>query len=133
MRKLVSAILLLAGSCFAQVPFSPGNPPANQPASNVNALKGEISGQVLDSATGQPLKKAWVTARQAERGGRNGATAVTDQEGHFRLKDLDAGRFILSAQRNGYVSQSYGQKTPATRERRSPSMPDRRLPISLFA
>lgn len=76
-----------------------------------NAPKGQISGQVLDSSTGQPLRKAWVTARQSERGGRNGSTTVTDAQGSFLLKDLEAGRYILSVQRNGYVSQVYGQKS----------------------
>jgi len=56
------------------------------------------------------LKKTWVTARTQERGGRNGSTTVTDAQGHFVLKDLDAGRYILVAQRNGYVNQTYGQK-----------------------
>ena len=80
-------------------------------APKTTTQKGQISGQVLDSSTGQPLKKAWVTARQAERGGRSGSTAVTDAQGNFLLKDLDAGRYVLSVQRNGYVSQVYGQKS----------------------
>ncbi|HWC15406.1 MAG TPA: carboxypeptidase-like regulatory domain-containing protein [Terriglobales bacterium] len=69
-----------------------------------------MAGQVVDSNTGLPLKKAWVTARQAERGGRSGSTAVTDSEGRFLLQNLDAGRYVLSVQRNGYVSQAYGQR-----------------------
>ena len=79
-------------------------------AGKANAQKGQISGQVLDSSSGQPLKKAWITARQTERGNRNGSTTVTDAQGNFVLKDLDAGRYVLSVQRNGYVGQVYGQK-----------------------
>jgi protocatechuate 3,4-dioxygenase beta subunit len=106
MCKSVLVTLLLAAGCFAQV-----QPPAVSNASGTKVdAKAEISGQVVDSGTGQPLKKAWVTARQAERGGRSGSTAVTDAEGRFLLKDLDPGRYVLSAQRNGYVNQSYGQK-----------------------
>src|SRR5437868_3897722 len=108
MGKSIAIILVLAAACFAQV--QPSSNPSNAPGTKADVLKSEISGQVVDSGTGQPLKKAWVTARQAERGGRSGSTAVTDAEGHFLLKDLDAGRYVLSAQRNGYVSQSYGQK-----------------------
>jgi hypothetical protein len=104
MRKIVLITLVLATGCLAQVQ------PPNAPQGKADVAKAQISGQVVDSGTGQPLKKAWVTARQTERGGRGGSTAVTDAEGHFVLKDLDAGRYVLSAQRNGYVSQSYGQK-----------------------
>lgn len=98
---------VLCASCLGQE--QPAAPSAE--AAKTNAPKGQISGQVLDSSTGQPLKKAWVTARQAERGGRSGSTTVTDAQGNFLLKDLDAGRYVLSVQRNGYVSQVYGQKS----------------------
>jgi protocatechuate 3,4-dioxygenase beta subunit len=107
MRNIVPITLMLAAGCIAQVQ------PSNTRPTKADAAKAEIAGQVVDSGTGQPLKKAWVTARQAQRGGRAGSTAVTDAEGHFVLKDLDAGRYVLSAQRNGYVSQSYGQKNAA--------------------
>ncbi len=100
-------VVLCAATCFSQeqLPNLTGGAP------KANAQKGQISGQVLDSGTGQPLKKAWVTARQTERGSRGGSTAVTDAQGNFLLKDLDAGRYILSVQRNGYVSQVYGQRS----------------------
>ncbi|PYY19841.1 MAG: hypothetical protein DMG60_02540 [Acidobacteria bacterium] len=111
MRRVLVPILLAGLNCYAQIQAAgapPNSPPKGQ-ASTANA-KAEISGQVLDAATGQPLKKTWVTARVLEKGGRSGSTAVTDAEGHFLLKDLDAGRYILMAQRNGYVPQTYGQK-----------------------
>lgn len=107
MLKTIAFLCLSFGICLAQDQLQT----ASGAAPKTNAQKGQISGQVLDSGTGQPLKKAWVTARQAERGERNGTTAVTDAQGNFLLKDLDAGRYILSVQRNGYVSQTYGQKS----------------------
>jgi len=110
MLRTFVTILLAGVACYGQVQTAgaPSNSTANQSAAA--GAKAEISGQVFDSANGQPLKKTWVTARTLERGGRTGSTTVTDAQGHFVLKDLDAGRYILVAQRNGYVNQTYGQK-----------------------
>src|SRR5690349_6952106 len=104
---IVALSAVLCASCLGQ----DQSPALSGGAAKTNAQKGQISGQVLDSSTGQPLKKAWVTARQAERGGRSGSTTVTDAQGSFLLKDLEAGRYVISVQRNGYVSQVYGQKS----------------------
>jgi len=111
MYKAFCLILVLPLVCVVQVqPPAAPNPTVNSQDTNANTQKAEILGQVFDATTGQPLKKAWVTARSADRGGRGGSTAVTNAEGRFVLRDLDAGRYLLSSQRNGYVSQSYGQK-----------------------
>jgi len=110
MRRVLVAILLAGVGCYgqAQSAGAPGNSTVNQ--STANGPKAEISGQVLEAATGEPLKKAWVTARILEKGGRSGSTAVTDAQGHFLVRDLDPGRYMLGAQRNGYVTQMYGQR-----------------------
>lgn len=111
MHRVLALVLLtgVAGSAQLQSSGVPSNSTANTQAAPA-AVKAEISGMVLDAASGQPLKKAWVTARVLEKGGRSGSTTVTDAQGHFVLRDLDAGRYILAAQRNGYVNQTYGQK-----------------------
>src|SRR5690348_5985317 len=111
MLRTFVTILLAGVGCYSQVQTAgtPSNSTGSQSAAA--GAKAEISGQVFDSANRQPLKKTWVTARTLERGGgRGGSTTVTDAQGHFVLKDLDAGRYILVAQRNGYVNQTYGQK-----------------------
>src|SRR5436309_1395834 len=118
MFKFLSIFLILANGCVAQVAGGVATAGGgdrnrtNAPAMDPNAPKAEISGQVLDSGNGQPLKKAWITARLLERNGRNASTVATDAQGHFLIKELDAGRYILSAQRNGYVAQTYGAKNP---------------------
>jgi protocatechuate 3,4-dioxygenase beta subunit len=109
MFKLALILLLLPVGSFGQNE-SPATSPNGAPT-KTNAQKAEITGQVIDSGTGQPLKKAWVSARQSERSrGRGGSTSVTDAQGHFLLKDLDAGQYTLSVQRTGYVNQVYGQR-----------------------
>jgi len=70
-----------------------------------------IQGVVIKAGTGEPLHKATVEAYPS--GGRSeGNSAVTDAMGRFELKGLAPGRYDLSAQRNGFVTQEYGQRTP---------------------
>ena len=108
MRATIALILLVFSTCFTHGQGTSGAPRGVAPQSDEQ--KSQIAGQVLDSGTGQPLKKAWVTARQMDRGRRSASTAVTDSEGRFLLQNLEAGQYSLSAQRNGYVSQAYGQR-----------------------
>jgi hypothetical protein len=53
MYKIAVTLLLLAISSFAQ----DQGPAATATSAKSNAQKAEIAGQVIDSATGQPLKK----------------------------------------------------------------------------
>ncbi|HMD85492.1 MAG TPA: carboxypeptidase-like regulatory domain-containing protein [Terriglobia bacterium] len=70
-----------------------------------------IQGVVVKAGTGEPLHKAIVEAQPS--GGRSeGFSAVTDAMGRFELKGLAPGRYDLSAERNGFVTQQYGQRTP---------------------
>ncbi len=72
--------------------------------------KGTIEGLVVSARTGQPLRKAGVSLRQAE--GREPPYATsTDASGHFILKDIGPGQYRLWVHRNGYVRQEYGQRT----------------------
>jgi hypothetical protein len=71
---------------------------------------GVISGIVMNDKTGQPVRRALVTASSTEAGVRT--TAVTDETGTFAIKELPAGRFYLGAMRPGFVSANYGAKRP---------------------
>src|SRR5690349_1507284 len=82
MPKIIAIILLLVGGCFTQDQATSGTIAV---PSKADGQKSQIAGQVLDSGTGQPLKKAWVTARQMDRGRRSASSAVTDSEGRFVL------------------------------------------------
>src|SRR5207247_8425645 len=42
-------------------------------------------------------------------------TAKTNSEGEYEFKEVKPGRYHLWANRNGYVSQTYGQKSSDTR------------------
>jgi protocatechuate 3,4-dioxygenase beta subunit len=67
-----------------------------------------VEGTVSNRNTGQPLPKARVNLRSVENGGR-AYSATTGADGRFQLKDVEAGRYRLSATRAGYVVQEYGQ------------------------
>jgi hypothetical protein len=74
---------------------------------------GVIEGQVLNLSTGAPLKKTIV--RLVGVGARQGAMPTmankeTDDQGHFVFSGLEAGRYQLSAERQGFLRQNYGAR-----------------------
>ncbi|MGA2443369.1 MAG: carboxypeptidase-like regulatory domain-containing protein [Tepidisphaeraceae bacterium] len=70
-----------------------------------------VQGVVVNASGGEFLRKAVVTLCMA--GTSNHCTgAVTDATGQFEIRGIFPGRFELSATRNGYIEQPYGQRTP---------------------
>ncbi len=108
-----SALLLalLCAPVFGQVGFAPASAPANQPEVPKPEVKPEdkcsIEGTVVNALTGEPLKKAQLHLRAI--GQQDGVSygTTTDAAGHFLMDDVDPGRYSLSADRNGFVTQSY--------------------------
>jgi protocatechuate 3,4-dioxygenase beta subunit len=80
-------------------------PRASAQSAAETASKGSIQGTVVDSKTGQPLKGAEVFLRGTPGGNRGEPNSATsDGEGHFSFGGLAAGRYRLSASRNGYLA-----------------------------
>lgn len=89
-----------------------------------------LEGVVVNALTGEPLRKATVTARGANSGGgppqmmtmpdgsmmpgaqEGPATAVTGQDGKFVLEDVVPGRYTLVASRTGFVNGQWGARSP---------------------
>lgn len=68
-----------------------------------------IEGQVINAITGEPLKKAnLMLMRTDSPGSRYGA--VSDAGGKFSIHDIDPGKYRLTAERNGFVRQSYNAR-----------------------
>ena len=72
---------------------------------------GVIRGTVAAADGESPLAKATVSLRKS--GSRRGAgerTARSDDRGQYEFRDLEAGKYLLSVTRNGFLPQDYGQK-----------------------
>lgn len=113
--------LLLSSALYAQAP----------PA------KAVISGTVVRATTADPLSRATLTLMRVNMpspnaGGRGGgpqnpqgqqappaqvqqpqppATVMTDAQGKFEFKDVEPGSYRLTAARNGFARQEYGQRS----------------------
>ena len=107
---LAPVILLLA---FRQNSIAQVVPPGEQGASPQAADKpGAIKGRVVAADTGAGLRRARVMLRGSEsRPGTNPQTSQTNENGEYEIKDVKPGRYTLMVMRNGYVSQTYGQKS----------------------
>ncbi len=128
MRALsVSGIVFaLAAAVGAQQASQPGQPTSGQrpstgtqqpardtPAQTKDAVPtptGRITGRVVASDNGHPVKRARVFVTAAELPGGRGM--LTDDSGVFDLPELPAGRYTLTVSKSGFVSLSYGQRRP---------------------
>lgn len=72
-----------------------------------------IEGRVLRAGSGDPIRKVQLTLVREQGRPSNSNFAVTDDSGRFSFTGLDPGRYQLSADRNGYVRQQYGQRGQA--------------------
>ena len=100
MKSLV-ALVAVALSAFAQ----PKQLPRAAAAAKAQSGTGRIEGQVLADANGAGLRRARVILRPLEAG--NAAVGVeTDDRGRFEMRDIPAGTYTLTAQRDGYLASS---------------------------
>ena len=66
-----------------------------------------LRGYVVAADTGNPIRRAQV---RVSGGGIGTRLATTDAQGRYEVRDLPAGRYVLSAAKGGFVSLQYGQK-----------------------
>ena len=69
---------------------------------------GSVTGQVVSSTTGEPLRKVSLTLRPQGRGG-SAAAATSDASGNFKFNTVDVGTYTLTGERPGYVRAAYGE------------------------
>src|ERR1700733_4865981 len=94
--------LLLALSAYAQKSSKPSKEESCS-----------VSGIVVKMADSAPLRKARVVLRSVDDPKRT-MVSVTDSEGHFAMKDVEAGPYRLNVSRVGFVTDEYGQRKPGT-------------------
>ena len=96
MRATFLALLFLVSASSA----------AESQATDDSQNKGSIQGTVVDAKSGQALKGAEVSLRVFASGNRGEPnSSVSDSEGRFSFNNLAAGRYRLTASRNGYVGR----------------------------
>ncbi|HWW86440.1 MAG TPA: carboxypeptidase-like regulatory domain-containing protein [Vicinamibacterales bacterium] len=125
MRRVPSCLaaialsVLMTRSGLTQIPVSspgaaqpsPGIPPA--PARDTPPKKpatAVVRGRVVASDTGQPLRRASLSALAAELHELHNVT--TDRNGRYEFTDLPGGRYTVLASKVGYVTLIYGQRRP---------------------
>jgi protocatechuate 3,4-dioxygenase beta subunit len=69
-----------------------------------------IRGRVVAADNGQPLRRAVVRVGASGRPGNR--SALTDANGQFEMARLPAGRYTLTATKDGFVNLSFGQSNP---------------------
>jgi len=69
------------------------------PFAHAQGVRGHISGVITDSQ-GAPVPGVFVTAHGYDQSKR----IQTDSDGHYLLHDLLAGRYVLTAARDGYTT-----------------------------
>jgi Carboxypeptidase regulatory-like domain len=99
--RLCLLCILLCASLSAQ--------PAPASAANAVARTAHLEGQVLSQA-GEPLRKATVRLKPyyADRSSNISYTDITDGAGKIVLEEVLPGRYTLSAERTGFLTQKYG-------------------------
>ena len=101
---LLATFFLLVTSATAQ---------STKTADAANKDDCSISGMVVKLAGSEPLKSASVQLQSTDDRGSSPTTVHTDSGGHFELRGIQAGRYLLRVMRTGFVSQQYGQRTPS--------------------
>ena len=96
-----SVVLLILAAAVAQP-----QPPI--PATG----NGSVSGVVLNSASGTPLPRAYVTLMVFGNTGVQSFGAVTDTEGKFTIGALPPGQLSLNLEHVGFIAPATGNRLP---------------------
>ena len=114
MRVTCFAFIILASLSMAQQ-FP--NAAAGSPSEDEKKFA-SLKGKLTDAMTGEPVRRANLVLMQMpdSRGGgtMSGAPplipASSDAEGKFSFVKVEPGRYMLSAEKAGYVRQQYGMR-----------------------
>src|SRR5215471_8786715 len=77
-----------------------------------------IEGQIFDAASGAPLSKATLIVRRTDvtsakpNSPFNVYSTTSDAAGKFAMKDIEPGKYRLTASRTGFATVEYGAPRP---------------------
>lgn len=99
---ILAASLISLGAAFGDQPETPA--------------EGSVEGQVVNEASGAPLKNAIVKLHFLQQPGSEALTQETNEKGEFRFANLwGVGEWELSAERRGFTVGYYGASKYAIR------------------
>src|SRR5258708_3650586 len=67
-----------------------------------------LAGAVMNSATGDPVRKALVILRAHDEAKGMSYTTESDGNGRFQIGDVDPGTYSISAERQGFMPEADG-------------------------
>lgn len=110
----ISALLLLLSLLLpAQSPAQPSTQaPAAQPTKPEELCS--LSGRVLNDVTGEAIRRTTITLMRTDVTPNELPlvyTTSSNAEGQFAMKDIEPGKYRLTAVRNGFVSLVYGARS----------------------
>lgn len=70
-----------------------------------------VRGRVTTLDGRQPLSRVYIEVQSVGEP-RSGASATTNGDGEYEVKDLPAGRYLITASKAGFLSLRYGQRRP---------------------
>jgi hypothetical protein len=106
---LVVLVLVAAGDVASTQAPRPMMPPRDVVGTAPTGT-GRIRGRVTSAETRSPLRRAQVSITSPEVSLRRMTT--TDAEGRYEFAELPAGRFVITANKGGYVTLQAGQRRP---------------------
>ena len=112
--RAVLALLFLLPT-IARISSIPAGAAASQdraqPTAAASGSSG-IAGVVVSANSGHPVRQAHVLLRSIEA--RAARFALTDDQGRFAFPNIQAGHFMLSASKPGFLDVVFGQRQPGS-------------------
>ncbi len=101
--QLLLGRAILFGSIAAQLAWGQATP------SPKPEERARIEGRIVHALSGEPLGKVNLRLRKSPATGPDSIVTSTNSEGVFVFEDIEAGRYILTAERPGFVPGIYRQ------------------------
>jgi hypothetical protein len=109
MMRAVLAVAVILAAFDAVAGQQAGRPPRDLLPGRPLTGTGVITGRVTAAETGVPLRQARVAAAGVVGTPRE---VITDDQGHFELRNLEPGPWQVTVSRSGYITRTFGQSRP---------------------